>query len=441
MFLFLLQRCKEIYAKKVMAVAKSKEALIRFIRQQRDEKNYTGLPLKGVRVLDMSTIVAAPSAAMLLGDAGAEVIKIENPSAPDGLRAWGIMEETGIQPYYAIIGRNKFPVTINLKSEDGKQIFYKLIQQADVFIENLRPGSMEKMGLGADRMLALNPGLIIGKVSGYGQTGPFAMKPGFGTLAEAFSGFTFLNAHPGGPPTSPPLALADFITGLHLAFAVMVSLRSQKRMTSGGQVIDISLFEPLFSLLGAEFLSYHLTGEVPQPFGNELRGTAPRNNYRTKAGEWVALSCSSQGPWERLAEAMGRQDMIKDPRFLTNEQRTSTESRQVLNETIRGWIESKGTEEFLDICNRLGLTAGPISNMKDIGANPHYRERKTLIEIEDPATGMMLKMPDIAYRMLGTPAKIRFAGLPVGSANEVIYQDLLGLSAQEVQRLKKEGAI
>jgi len=422
-------------------MAKSKEELIKFIRQQRDEKNYTSLPLKGVRVLDMSTIVAAPSAAMLLGDAGAEVIKIENPSVPDGLRAWSVIEESGIQPYYAMIGRNKFPVTINLKSEDGKQIFFKLIQQADVFIENLRPGSMEKMGLGTDRMLELNPGLLIGKVSGYGQTGPYAMKPGFGTLAEAFSGFTFLNAHPGGPPTSPPMALADFIAGLHLAFAVVISLRAQKRMVSGGQVIDISLYEPLFSLLGAEFLSYYLTGEVPQPIGNELRGAAPRNNYRTKEGDWVALSCSSQGTWERLAEAMGRQDMIKDPRFLTNEQRITTQSRRILNETIQEWIGSKDTEEFFDICTKLGLTAGPIPNMKGIGDNKHYQERKTMVEIEDPATGIMMKMPDIAYRMLGAPAKIRFAGLPAGSANEVIYQDLLGFSAEDIDRFKKEGAI
>lgn len=422
-------------------MARTKEELIRFIREQREAKNYAGLPLQGVRVLDMSTIVAAPSAAMLLGDAGAEVIKIENPKVPDGLRAWSVVEENGIQPYYAIIGRNKFPVTINLKSEDGKQIFFKLIQQADVFIENLRPGSMDKMGLGADRLLEINPGLIIGKVSGYGQTGPYAMKPGFGTLAEAFSGFTFMNAHPGGPPTSPPMALADFIAGLHLAFAAVVSLRSQKRMQSGGQVIDISLFEPLFSLLGAEFLSYHLTGEVPQPIGNELRGAAPRNNYRTKDGDWVALSCSSQGTWERLAEAMGRQDMIKDPRFLTNEQRITPESRRILNETIQGWIGSKGTEEFLDICTDLGLTAGPIPDMQGIDEDKHYRERKTLVEVEDPATGIKLKMPDIAYRMMGAPAKIRFAGLPAGSANEVIYQDLLGYAAEDIERFKKEGAI
>jgi crotonobetainyl-CoA:carnitine CoA-transferase CaiB-like acyl-CoA transferase len=237
------------------------------------------------------------------------------------------------------------------------------------------------------------------------------------------------------------MALADFITGLHLAFAAVISLRTQKRGVSGGQVIDISLFEPLFSLLGAEFLSYFLTGEAPQPIGNELRGAAPRNNYRTKDGDWVALSCSSQRTWERLAEAMERQDMIKDPRFLTNEQRITPESRRILNDTIQEWIGTKGTEEFLAICTLLGLTAGPIPNMKDINEDPHYQERKTLVDIEDPATGTALKMPDIAYRMLGAPAKVRFAGLPVGSANEVILQDLLGYSAEDIERFKKDGVI
>jgi len=422
-------------------MTKTKEELNQFIREQRAEEKFAGLPLKGIRVIDMSTIVAAPSAAMVLGDVGAEVIKVENPRVPDGLRAWSVVEENGIQPYYAMIGRNKLPVTVNLKAPDGKRIFFDLIKKSDVFIENLRPGAMDRLGLGTKALLKENPGLIIGKVSGYGQTGPYAMKPGFGTLAEAFSGFTFLNAHPGGPPTSPPMALADFIAGIHLAFATVVALRNQQRGEAGGQVIDISLYEPLFSFLGAEFLSYCLTGEVPQPIGNELRGAAPRNNYRTQDGDWVALSCSSQGTWERLAEAMGRQDMIKDPKFLTNEQRITPESRKILNDTIQGWIGTKGTEEFLQICTDLGLTAGPIPDMKDIGEDPHYCDRKTMVEIEDPLTGIMMKMPDLAYRMLGTPGKIRFAGLPHGSANEVILQDLLGYSAEEVERFKKEGSI
>ena len=420
---------------------KVKPELLEFIRQQRDKKNYAGLPLEGVRVLDMATVLAAPSAAVLLGDAGAEVIKIENPSMPDGLRSWGVMKDTGIQPYYAVLGRNKFPVTVNLKSEKGKHILFKLIEQSDVLIENLRPGSLEKMGLGSERLLEVNPGLIIGKVSGYGQTGPNAMKPGFGTLAEGFSGFSFLNAHPEGPPTSPPIGLADFIAGLHLAFAIVISLRAQKRMVSGGQVIDISLFEPLFSLLGGEFLSYFLTGETPQPMGNELRGAAPRNNYRTKDGKWVALSCSTQGTWERLARAMEREDMISDPRFSTNEQRTTQDSRIILNETIQNWIGSIKTKDFLDMCDQFGFTAGPIYTMKDIDADKHYEERGTFVEIEDPVAGLKVKMPDIAYRMLGAPAKIRFPGLPIGSANEVIYQDLLNFSSDEIEILKKEGYI
>ena len=422
-------------------MAKSKEELDRFIREQRLEKQFEGLPLKGVRVLDMSTIVAAPFAASLLGDAGAEVIKIENPKVPDGLRAWSVIEENGIQPYYSVIGRNKLPVTVNLKSENGQKVFFNLIRNADVFIENLRPGSMDRMGLGTDRMLQENPGLIIGKISGYGQTGPYSMKPGFGTLAEAFSGFSFLNAHPGGPPTSPPMALADFVAGLHLAFATVVALRNQKRGATGGQVIDISLYEPLFSLLGGEFLSYYLTGEVPQPIGNELRGAAPRNNYRTRDGEWVALSCSSQGTWERLADAMGHAEMKEDPRFKTNEQRITQESRRVLNDTIQEWMGSKSLEEILKICDDEGLTAGPIPNMKGIGANAHYRERGSVIKIKDPLTDVELGIPNIAFRLLGTPGKIRFPGLPHGSANEVLLRDLLGYSAEEIEKFKKEGAI
>jgi len=313
--------------------------------------------------------------------------------------------------------------------------------QSDVLIENMRPGVMERLGLGADDLLKKNPGLIIGKVSGYGQTGPYAMRPGFGTLAEAFSGFTYLNAHPGGPPTSPPAALADFIAGINLAYAVMVCLRNQKRGQFGGQIIDISLYEPLFSLFGADFLSYFLTSEIPQPMGNELKDAAPRNNYRTKDGDWVALSCSSQKPWERLAEAMGREDMIKDHRFASNKTRTIPEHRNILNEAIQDWIGTKETKEFFEVCTSLGLTAGPIPDMKGIAENPHYIERGTLVEINDPSTGATLKMPEIAYRMLATPGKIRFPGLPHASANEVIFQDLLGYRAEDIQRFKNDGVI
>ena len=250
-----------------------------FISQQRQISCVAGCPLAGKRVIDLSSVIAAPYCAALLGDAGAEIIKVENPLAPDALRGWGTHAATGIEPYHAYIGRNKLPVTLNLKLTRGKQAFLELIQSADVLIENMRLGVMDRLGLSHETLLELNPGLIIGKVSGYGMTGLHAHQPGFGTLAEAFSGFSFLNGYEDTGPTSPPIALADLTTGIHLAYAVSLALHQSKRMVSGGQVIDISLYEPLFGYLGAESIGYQLTGKIPKPIGNELRAAAPRNNY------------------------------------------------------------------------------------------------------------------------------------------------------------------
>lgn len=422
-------------------MARSKQELSRFIEEQRKPEKYKGLPLEGKRVLDFSTVIAAPYTAALLGDAGAEVIKIENPREPDGLRSWGVIEANGIEPYYSVIGRNKFPVTINLKSEKGKSLFLELIRKSDVLIENMRLGVMDRLGLGHEMLLKENPGLVIGKISGYGMTGPHATQPGFGTLAEAFSGFSYLNGYPGGSPTSPPMALADLTAGVHLAFAVSLALIAARRGEGGGQVIDVSLYEPLFGYLGGEFLSYSVTGEVPEPIGNELRAAAPRNNYKTKDGKWIAMSCSAQKPWETLAKVMGRAELIDDPRFKTNVDRIKPENRAQLNDIVQKWYLTMTKEEALTICRREGITAGPIQSMEDIAQDAHYRERKTVIELEDPATGITLKLPDVAFRMMGRPGKIRFPGLPLGSANDVIYRDLLGYSDARIASLKEEAAI
>ena len=422
-------------------MARSKEEMIKFIEEMRQPDQFSGLPLAGKRVLDLSTVIAAPYTAALLGDAGAEIIKIENPKVPDGLRTWGTIKENGIEPYYSVLGRNKLPVTINLKSEEGKKIFLGLIRESDVLIENMRVGVMDRLGLPTEMLLKENPGLIIGKVSGYGMTGPHAKQPGFGTLAEAFSGFSYLNGYPTSGPTSPPMALADLTTGVHLAFAISLCLPNAKRGESGGQVIDISLYEPLFGYLGGEFLSYYLTKKVPQPIGNELRAAAPRNNYRTKDNKWIAMSCSAQKPWEALAKVMGREDLIADPRFLTNNERIQDDNRKELNEIIQEWYLTLTEEEALEIFRREGITAGPIADMADIAEDEHYQERGTILEIEDPRTGIMLKMPDVTFRMLGTPGKIRFPGLPHGSANKVVYRDLLGYSEEEIDKLAEEAAI
>lgn len=420
-------------------MSEKNNSLDAFIRQQMSDPNE--YPLKDLRVVDLATVVAAPFAATLLGDMGAEIIKIERPDMQDAIRAWGVIEDKDIHPFWSVFGRNKYPITLNLKAEPAKKIFTELLKKSDVLIENMRPGTLDRIGFDVETLLQINPGLIIGKVSGYGQTGPYSKRPGFGTLAEGFSGYTYLNAQPKGIPTNPPLALADCIAGMNLAIAILAALRFQERGKKGGQVIDVSLYEPLFSLLGADFLSYHLTGEIPQPIGNELSYIAPRNSYKTKDDQWVAMSCSAQKPFERLMECVGRPEFIEDPRFLSNDIRTKPENRQVLNEVIAEWIGRHDMNQVLEICDRLGITIGPITNMRDIDQNEHYNERESLIELEDPATGISLKMPNVSFRMLGTPGKVRFPGLPHGSANNVVLEDLLGYTVQDIETLKTEKAI
>ena len=420
---------------------RSAEDMSRFITEQRTEENFSGLPLAGIRVIDMATVMAAPYAATLLGDYGAEVIKVENPSGPDAIRGWGVVEDKGIQPFWAVVGRNKFPITLNLKVAEGRRILIDLIRQADVLIENMRPGVLEKLGIGKDDLLRENPGLIIGTVSGYGQSGPYAGRPGFGTLAEGFSGFTYLNAQPGGPPTNAPMALADFIAGVHLAFAVMIALRHQKRGVAGGQNIDLALYEPLFCMLGPDFLSCQLTGEVPTPKGNELSYVVPRNNYRTRDGRWVTMSCAAQKPFERLMECVGHPEMNEDPRFKINEERIKDPNRRIINQVVSEWVGSRDLQEVIETCEQLGTTIGPIATMRDVAENVHYRERGSMVDVEDPLTGQLLKIPNVPFRLLGTPGRIRFPGLPLGSANDVIYRDLLGYSKEELQKMHASGAI
>lgn len=413
---------------------KTPKELNAFIRRQRKDP-LTHEPLAGIRVVDMGTVLAAPSAAALLGDYGAEIIKVENPDVPDATRGWGILKDCGIAPFWAVLGRNKFPITLNLKADAGKQVFLELMQKTDVLIENMRPGALDKLGLSHEVLLETNPGLVIGSISGYGRTGPYSSLPGFGTLAEGYSGFTFLNAQPGGPPTNAPLALADYIAGIHLAFAVMIALKQQKRNVSGGQTIDVSLYEPLFSLLGPDFLTGFLTGKIPQPKGNELSYVMPRNNYQTRDEKWVTMSCSSEKPFERLMEMIGRPDMNDDPRYNTNSARIQDENRKVVNTVIADWVGQRDLKQVLDQCSKLGITIGPIATMKDIAEDIHYNERQSFIEIEDPATGVTIKMPNQPFRFLGTPGRIRFPGLPLGSANEVILNDLLDYSQDQIQEM------
>jgi crotonobetainyl-CoA:carnitine CoA-transferase CaiB-like acyl-CoA transferase len=414
--------------------------LTAFIRAQRNEAAQSCAPLKGIRVIDLGSVVAAPFAATVLGDYGAEVIKVEPPTVPDAIRYWAVIEDR-YEPFWLAASRNKLPITLNLKHPGGRQILAELVAQSDVLLENMRPGTLDRLGFSASALWEINKGLIIGRISGYGQTGPSAAKPGFGTLAEALSGFTHMNAHPGGPPTNPPLALADMIAGLHLAFGVVMALRDQKRGARGGQELDLSLYEPLFNFMAADFLTYCLSGVAPQPAGNEAHYTSPRNSYRTGDGKWVVLSASSQAPFERLMDLVGRPDLKTAAGFRNNQERLNPESRGLLNQIIGDWIKARTRAEVLEACEKENVTIGPVYSMEEIARDPQYIARGSFVPLLDPASGKTIPFPNIPIRLSATPGVVRFPGLPMGAANEVVFQDLLGYAADDIAALKSSGAI
>ena len=411
-----------------------------FIKEHRDKVQSTNLPLRDIRVIDLGAVVAAPFAAAMLGDFGAEVIKIEPRDTPDAIRFWNIVEEK-YQPYWMVHSRNKLPITLNLKHPKGQEVLRQLVKGSDVLLENMRPRTLDRLGFSSAELWKLNPGLVIGRISGYGQTGPYSSRPGFGTLAESMSGFAHLNTHPGHPPTLPPMPLADMLTGIHLAFGVMVALRGQKRGVSGGEEIDLSLYEPLLSFLSPEYLVYILSGEIPQPFGNEQPFAVPRNNYQAKDGKWVALSGTAQAPFERIMDLVGHSELKTQPGFRNNAERISPESRKVLNKVIGDWIRSKSREEVIKECEKAGVTMGPVYNMEDISKDPHVKDRATIYEVLDPVTGKTLSFPAGPIRLRKTPACIQYPGLPMGAANDYVLQNLLGYTAEEVAKMKEEKVI
>ena len=414
--------------------------LTAFVRAQRQTAAESSAPLAGVRVIDLGSVVAAPFGATLLADYGAEIIKIEPPSVPDAIRFWGVIEERH-QPFWLLASRNKLPITLNLKHPRGQQIFTELLRQADVLLENMRPGKLDGLGFSAARLLEINRGLIIGRISGYGQSGPYAGKPGFGTLAEAMSGFTHMNAHPGAPPTNPPLALADMIAGTHLALGVVMALRRQKRGERGGQELDVSLYEPLFGFMAGDFLMYTLSGIVPEPAGNESHYVCPRNSYQTMDGKWVVLSASSQAPFERLMDLVGHPQLKETPGYRNNQERLHPESRTTLNRIIASWVKGRPLADVLEACERAGVTIGPVYDMQDIANDPHVQARETLIPVLDPTSGRSLPLPQPAIRMTATPGRVHFPGLPMGAANEAVLGDLLGYTQEQITGLKSSGVI
>jgi formyl-CoA transferase len=371
-------------------------------------------PLDGLRVLDLSRLVAGNMLSLQLADFGAEVIKLE-PARGDPLRHW---REKGVPAYWKVYGRNKKSVRLELKSEEGRRRFAKLLETAHIVIESFRPGVMEALGFGPDQVLAINPRIVMVRVSGWGQTGPYRDRPGFGSLVEAMAGFAAKNGFDDKPPALPNMALADMVAGLSGAFAVMVALREAEKPGGRGQVIDLSLLEPLHSILGPDAVLYRLTGTVPPRSGNRASITAPRNIYETSDGGWVALSASTQDMAERLFRAIGRPDMIDDPRFRTNSDRLDHVDE--VDRVIQGFIGERTLADNIAFFEKEEVTVGPVYDAPGFMRDPHVIGRGVLVEMPDADMGSV-PMHEVVPRLSRTPGSLRRPAPPLGADEAEIF--------------------
>ncbi|MER6128260.1 CoA transferase [Streptomyces sp. NPDC001795] len=392
-------------------------------------------PLTGLRVLDLATLFAGPLAATLLGDFGAEVIKVEHPSRPDPSRGHG-PTKNGVGLWWKLLGRNKRTMTLDLSKPGGRTTLLRLAETADVIIENFRPGTLEKWGLGWDELSAVNPRLVLARVTAFGQFGPYAHRPGFGTLAEAMSGFAAITGEPDAPPTLPPFGLADSIAGLTTAYAAMTALAARDR-TGAGQVVDMAIIEPILTVLGPQPVWYDQLGHVQERTGNRSHNNAPRNTYRTADGNWVAVSTSAQSVAERVMRLVGRPELIDEPWFATGADRARHADE--LDEAVGGWIARRTRAEVLKEFEKAEAAVAAIQDVRNVMTDPQYAALGTIATIPDPELGL-LRMQNVLFRLSVTPGAIRWAGRPHGADTAAVLAEL-GLTDPEIAALEAEGAL
>ena len=394
------------------------------------------VPLEGIRVLDLSRLVSGNMVTHVLADYGADVVKIEKPGSGDDLRNW---TTDGVSTHWKVYCRNKKSISLDLRKVKGREILLKLVERFDVLVENFKPGTLEKWGLGPDVLQEKNPKLTVVRISGWGQTGPWSHKPGFGSLVEAMSGFAAMNGFGDRPPVLPPLAMADMIAGLYGAFSVMVAVREVEQKDGEGQVIDLSLFEPILSILGPMSAIHSISKEVPLRTGSLSNTTAPRNVYQCKDGKFVALSASMQAMFERLMRTMGRAELIDDPKFKTNTDRV--QNNHLLDPIVADFMMAKTQKECLAIFEEADVTVGAVADVAQLMESHYVRERGSLVDLPDKHTKSgRIPMHAAVPRMSGTPAQMRNEAPEIGEHNTLIYGEL-GLSNPELTILKEGGVI
>ena len=391
-------------------------------------------PLEGVKVIDAATLFAGPLAATILGDFGAAVLKVEHPKG-DPSRSHGYAKD-GIGLWWKMLGRNKRAVTLSMSTTEGAEIFKKFARDADVVIESFRPGTLERWGLSYEELSRENPGLVLARVTGFGQFGPYSNRPGFGTIAESMSGFAHVTGQPGGPPTLPPFGLADGIAALATACAVLMALRARDA-TGKGQVVDLAIIEPIFTVLGPQPIAYDQLGVIQERTGNRSNNNAPRNTYQTKDGKWVAISTSAQNIAERVMRLVGRPEFIEEPWFQKGSERAKHADE--LDEAVGRWISERTTEEVVEAFEEANAAITPIYNIEDIMQDPQYQALDSIITVNDPELGP-IKMQNVLFRLSETPGEVKWSGPQLGEHNEEVYREL-GIDEERLERLKAEGVV
>jgi len=396
-------------------------------------------PLDGIRVIEVGTLISGPFAGRLLGDMGAEVVKIEPPGAPDPLRTWGQAELDGHHFFWTVHARNKKAVTLNLREAKGRDLFLDLVEQSDVIVENFRPGTLEKWGLGYDVLRQRNRGIILVRVSGYGQTGPDSHKAGYASVAEAASGLRHMNGFPGGPPPRLALSLGDSLAGMFAAQGALAALY-RRSVTGEGQVVDAALTEACLAVQESTIPDYDVGGVVRGPSGTRLEGIAPSNIYQSADGSWVVIAANQDTVFRRLCSAMDRPELATDERFADHVSRGRNQDE--IDAIIGAWAAERQPADIIATLSAAGVSSGPINTVAEVVADPQLQARGMIADHFDERIGRNVKGPGVVPVLSDTPGTIRYAGSAApGQHNDEVYGDLLGRSAEELDELRAEGVL
>ena len=396
----------------------------------------TSGPLEGIRVLELGQLLAGPFAGSILGYFGAEVIKIEPPGSGDPIRGWReLVDDTSL--WWYSLGRNKKSVTIDLKTEAGRQLVRDIAARCDVLVENFRPGVMEKWGLGPEDIKAINPKLIYARISGYGQTGPYAGKPGFASVCEAISGFRYVNGFPGEAPVRANLSIGDTIAGIHAALGIALALLARYKNQQSGQVVDVALYEAMFNLLEAVVPEYSGAGVIREASGTTVTGIVPTNTYRCNDGKFIVIGGNGDSIFQRLMTAVGREDLARDERLADNTGRVAHE--QEIDQVLAQWCGGIDSARAIAELEQARVPVGPIYNVEDMMADPHFNSRGLFEEVT--IDGKPLKIPAILPKLSGPPGATRWPGPKLGSHNAEVLRDILGLSPQQIDQLGQQNII